>query len=447
MNDLLIRGRVLTFVREPQGMEDSESYRFYEDGAVLVGGGKITAVGPYGDVAAAAGERVQLIDHRPHLVLSGLIDTHLHFPQTQAIASYGAQLLEWLNTYVFVEEQKFREGKHAAFIAGRFMDELLSNGTTTAVAYCSVHPESVDAFFTAAEERNMLMIGGKVMMDRNAPEALRDTPQTGYDETKRLIGKWHGRGRAHYAISPRFAITSTPEQMEIARALVAEHPACYVQTHLSENRDEIAFATSLYPEARDYTDIYARYDLLGRKTLLGHCIYLSDREISVLAEAGAVGVFCPTSNLFLGSGLFDRDRFDRLGGRYAVATDVGAGTSFSMLETMDEAYKILHLQGQRLSPLNSFYRMTLGNAQALGLEHRIGSLHVGADADIVVLDSRAKSAMELRMQVASSLAEELFVLQTMGDDRCVAEVYVAGKPMKRATGRVVAARERELELI
>ncbi|ASY65669.1 Guanine deaminase (plasmid) [Sinorhizobium sojae CCBAU 05684] len=445
MNDLLIRGRVLTFVREPQGVDDSESYQFYEDGAVLVISGRISAVGHHRDVAAEAGGRVQVVDHRPHLVLPGLIDTHLHFPQTQAIASYGAQLLEWLNTYIFVEEQKFREGEHAAFIAGRFMDELISNGTTTAVAYCSVHPESVDAFFTAAEERNMLMIGGKVMMDRNAPDALRDTPQTGYDETKRLIGKWHGRGRAQYAISPRFAITSTPQQMEIARVLAAEHPECYVQTHLSENRDEIAFATSLYPAARDYTDIYARYDLLGRKTLLGHCIYLSDREVSLLAETGAIGVFCPTSNLFLGSGLFDRDRFDRLGARFSVATDVGAGTSFSMLETMDQAYKILHLQGQRLSPLNSFYRMTLGNAQALELEHRIGSLHVGADADIVVLDSRAKSAMELRMQVASSLAEELFVLQTMGDDRCVAEVYVAGKPMKRATGRVAVGQERELE--
>jgi guanine deaminase len=430
MSDLLIRGRVLTFVREPEGIDDTAAYRFHEDGAVLVADGKIAGVGAYGEVAKQVGGNVRIADHRPHLVLPGLIDTHLHFPQTQAIASYGAQLLEWLNTYIFVEEQKFKAPEHAAFIAGRFMDELLSNGTTTAVAYCSVHPQSVDAFFAAAAERNMLMIGGKVMMDRNAPEALRDTPATGYDETKRLIEKWHGRGRAHYAISPRFAITSTPEQMEMSGALVAEHPDCYVQTHLSENLDEIAFATSLYPEAKDYTDIYARYGLLGRKTLLGHCIHLSDREIAVLAETGAVGVFCPTSNLFLGSGLFDRDRFARHGARHAVATDVGAGTSFSMLETVDEAYKVLHLQGQRLSPLHSFYMMTLGNARALELDHRIGSLHVGADADIVVLDSRAKPAMELRMQVASTLAEELFVLQTMGDDRSVAEVYVAGRAMK-----------------
>lgn len=430
MSELLIRGRVLTFLSEPQGINDTASYRYIEDGAVFVRDGKVVQTGHYGDVRILAGVDVDVADHRPNLILPGFIDTHLHFPQTQAIASYGAQLLEWLNTYIFVEEQKFARAAHAAEVADRFMDELLLNGTTTAVAYCSVHPESVDAYFAAAEARGMRMIGGKVMMDRNAPEALRDTPQQGYDETKRLIEKWHGRGRALYAISPRFAITSTPEQMEMSRTLVAEHPTCYVQTHLSENRDEIEFATSLYPEAKDYTDIYARYGLLNERMLLGHCIHMSDREVSVLAETGAVGVFCPTSNLFLGSGLFDAARFDRLGARWSVATDVGGGTSFSMLETMDEAYKVLHLQGQRLTPFNSFYRMTRGNAKALGLEQSIGSLQAGGDADIVVLDSSAKSAMEYRMRTATSLAEELFILQTMGDDRCIAEVYVAGKAMK-----------------
>ncbi|MDK4700716.1 guanine deaminase [Rhizobium sp. CNPSo 4062] len=430
MSEILIRGRVLTFLAEPQGIDDAASYHYIEDGAVFVRDGKIVEIGSYGDIRKLANAGIRIADHRPNLILPGFIDTHLHFPQTQAIASYGAQLLEWLNTYIFVEEQKFARAAHAAEVADRFMDELLSNGTTTAVAYCSVHPESVDAYFAAAEARGMLMIGGKVMMDRNAPDALRDTPQRGYDETKRLIEKWHGRGRGHYAISPRFAITSTPEQMEMSKALVAEHPDCYVQTHLSENRDEIAFATSLYPEAKDYTDIYARYGLLNDRMLLGHCIHMSEREVAVLAETGAVGVFCPTSNLFLGSGLFNAAEFDRLGARWSVATDVGAGTSFSMLETMDEAYKVLHLQGQRLTPFNSFYRMTRGNALALGLETKIGSLHAGADADIVVLDSSARSAMEFRMRTATALAEELFILQTMGDDRCIAEVYVAGKAMK-----------------
>lgn len=445
MSEILIRGRVLTFVAEPQGIDDTASYRYIQDGAVFVRNGKIVEIGSYGDIRKLAGTDPEVADHRPNLILPGFIDMHLHFPQTQAIASYGAQLLEWLNTYIFVEEQKFARADHAAEVADRFMDELLSNGTTTAVAYCSVHPESVEAYFTAAEARGMCVIGGKVMMDRNAPDALRDTPQQGYDETKRLIEKWHGRGRAHYAISPRFAITSTPEQMDMSGALVAEHPGCYVQTHLSENRDEIAFATSLYPEAKDYTDIYAQYGLLNDRTLLGHCIHMSEREISVLAETGAVGVFCPTSNLFLGSGLFDGARFDRLGARWSVATDVGAGTSFSMLETMDEAYKVLHLQGQRLTPLNSFYRMTRGNALALGLERHIGSLEAGADADIIVLDSTAKSAMEYRMRTATSLAEELFILQTMGDDRCVSEVYVAGKAMKTKRTQRDAPVRRPLE--
>ncbi|EPE96760.1 guanine deaminase [Rhizobium grahamii] len=445
MNDVLIRGRVLTFVAEPNGIDDTSSCHYVEDGAVLVREGKIAAVGSYGEVSKAAGAGHSVADHRPNLVLPGFIDTHLHFPQTQAIASYGAQLLEWLNTYIFVEEQKFARTAHAAEVADRFMDELLSNGTTTAVAYCSVHSQSVDAYFAAAEARGMCVIGGKVMMDRNAPEQLRDTPQRSYDETKRLIAKWHGRGRARYAISPRFAITSSPEQLEMSRALVAEHPDCYVQTHLSENRDEIAFATSLYPRAKDYTDIYARYGLLNDRTFLGHCIHMSDREVGALAETGAVAVFCPTSNLFLGSGLFDAARFDKLGARWSVATDVGAGTSFSMLETMDEAYKVLHLQGQRLTPLNSFYRMTRGNALALGLERSIGSLEAGSDADIVILDARAKSAMEYRMHTATSLAEELFILQTMGDDRCIDEVYVSGKPMKTKVRRKSALASRTLE--
>ena len=443
MNGVLFRGRVLTFLAEPQGIDDTTSYRYIEDGAVYVRDGKIVDIGAYGDIRKLADAGIRIADHRPNLILPGFIDTHLHFPQTQAIASYGAQLLEWLNTYIFVEEQKFARAAHAAEVADRFMDELLSNGTTTAVAYCSVHPESVDAYFAAAEARGMCMIGGKVMMDRNAPDALCDTPQRGYDETKRLIAKWHGRGRAHYAVSPRFAITSTPEQMEMSKALVAEHPDCYVQTHLSENRDEIAFATSLYPKAKDYTDIYGRYGLLNDRMLLGHCIHMSEREVAVLAETGAVGVFCPTSNLFLGSGLFNAAQFDKVGARWSVATDVGAGTSFSMLETMDEAYKVLHLQGQRLTPFNSFYRMTRGNALALGLEKQIGSLQAGADADIVVLDSRAKSAMEFRMRTATSLAEELFILQTMGDDRCVAEVYVAGKAMKTRSNRTPEAAVRE----
>lgn len=276
----------------------------------------------------------------------------------------------------------------------------------------------------------MRMIGGKVMMDRNAPEAVLDTPQSSYDDSRALIGKWHGRGRLGYAISPRFAITSTPEQMEMAGALAAAHPECHVQTHLSENLDEIAFATSLYPAAKDYLHIYETYGLLSDKMLLGHCIHLSDREVASMAETGAHPVFCPTSNLFLGSGCFNDQRLREAGVASAIATDIGAGTSYSMLQTLNEGYKILQLQDQKLHALRAFDWITRGNAAVLGLADRIGTLDAGTEADIVVLDARATPAMELRMERAETLDEELFVLQIMGDDRSVAQTYIAGVPQK-----------------
>ncbi|MEZ5812748.1 MAG: guanine deaminase [Rhizobiaceae bacterium] len=430
MSERLIRGRVLSFNRAPQAADDYGCCDYHEDGAVLVSDGLIVASGDHDAVAAKAGPGVIVDDHRPSLVLPGLIDTHIHYPQMQVIGSWGAKLLDWLNTYTFVEEQKFVDEAHAERIAGRFFDELVRAGTTTAVTYCSVHRASAEAYFNEAMRRGLRMIGGKVMMDRNAPEALRDTPQSGYDDTKALIAEWHGQGRCLYAITPRFAITSSPEQLEMSGALVAEHPDCYMQTHLSENDAEIAFARELYPDAPDYTGIYERYGLLGRKSLFGHSIHLSERERSVMAESGSIAVFCPTSNLFLGSGLFDMDGLSAAGVRSAVATDVGGGTSLSMLKTLDEAYKVLQLRGQKLAPLKSFYLMTRGNAEALELEDRIGTLAPGSEADIAVLDSRATPAMRLRMETATTLSEELFILQTMGDDRAVAETYVAGAPAK-----------------
>lgn len=423
----VIRGRVLTFVDEPGSIDDVHSYRYIEDGAVVVGGGKIIMTGEFNPKAAAGYE---VVDHRGKLILPGLIDPHIHFPQMQVIGSYAANLLEWLNTYTFVEEQKFGDEAHAARIAGRFFDELIRHGTTTAAAYCSVHPQSADAFFAAAAERNMLMVGGKVMMDRNAPQALLDTPQTSYDDTKAGIAKWHGKGRSHYAITPRFAITSTPEQMEMAEALAREFPDLHIQTHVDENVAEIAFARELYPNIADYLGIYERYHLLGPRTLLGHCIHLTHRECEVLAETRSVAVWCPTSNLFIGSGLFDHDRLHAHGARIAVATDVGGGSSYSMLRTLDEGYKVLQLRGQRLNPLRSFYMMTLGNARAMSLDDRIGAIEAGRDADLVVLDARATPQMALRMETVETLANELFLLQTCGDDRAVVETYVAGRPMK-----------------
>ena len=434
MTEMLLRGRTLSFVRWPETTDDHAAYRYEEDGGLLVRDGRIAASGSYADVARQAGADVKKVDHRPHLLLPGFIDAHAHFPQMQIIASYGAELLDWLNVYTFPEETKFQNAQHGRRIARLFLDEMVRHGTTTVAAYCSVHKESAEAFFAEAHDRNMLTIAGKVMMDRNAPEGVLDTPQSGYDDTRALIAEWHGKGRQHYAITPRFAITSSPEQMEMAGALMREYPDLHMQTHLSENHAEIAFTQELYPWSKDYTDIYEHYGLLGRRSLFGHCIHLSEREADALSGSGSVAVFCPTSNLFLGSGLFDYQRYRKREKplRMATATDVGGGTNYSMLRTMDEGYKVIALNGEKLNPLASFWQMTRGNAEALSLEEKIGTLDAGADADIIVIDSRATPGMRLRMETVETLAEELFLLQTLGDDRAVREVYVAGKPAKGA---------------
>ena len=432
MTTKLLRGRTLSFLRWPEGPDDLASCRYEEDGGLLIRDGKIVAAGPFAEVKAKAGDDATVIDHRPHLILPGFIDCHVHMPQMQIIASYGAELLDWLNTYTFPEETKFRDTQHGRRIARLFLDEMVRHGTTSVVAYCSVHKESAEAFFAESHDRDMLNIAGKVMMDRNAPDGVLDTPQSGYDDTKALIAAWHGKGRQHYALTPRFAITSSPEQMEMAQVLMREHPDLHMQTHLSENHAEIAFTQELYPWSKDYTDVYEHYGLLGPKSLFGHCIHLSEREADAMSASGSVAVFCPTSNLFLGSGLFDYQRFRTREKplRIATATDVGGGTNYSMLRTMDEGYKVIALNGEKLNPLASFWQITRGNAETLSLADRIGTLEPGTDADLTILDSSATPVMRLRMETVRNLVEELFLLQTVGDDRAVAEVYVSGKPAK-----------------
>ena len=427
-----IRGRLLTFVDDPAEVGEEASHRVVEDGLIVVEDGRIAQVGEARTLLPESSQKVPVDDHSGALVMPGFIDPHIHYPQTQVIASYGAQLVDWLNNYAFVEEQKFADTGHAARVARFFLDELLRNGTTTAAVYCTVHPESVDAFFEESSRRNTRMIAGKVLMDREAPDALRDTAQRGYDESTALIGRWHGNGRQHYAVTPRFAITSSAAQLDAAGALAREHPDAYVQTHLDENTREIEAVMSLFPEARSYTDVYDRHGLLGPRSLFGHCIHLDDAERARLSETKSVAVFCPTSNLFLGSGLFDLDRArdPRFPLQVAVATDVGGGTSYSMLRTLSEAYKVLQLRGQNLAALHAFYMATLGNARALGLEPQIGALEPGRDADLVVLDARATPAMAHRMEtVEGDLSEELFVLMMLGDDRAVRATYVAGEPL------------------
>ncbi len=429
MTRRLLRGRLLTFHREPQEPDDLSAFDYFEDGALIVADGLIEAIGKFSDLGKSI-DIDEVIDHRPHLLMPGFIDTHTHYPQTQVIASWGAQLIDWLNTYTFPEETRYADPAHAQQMAGRFLDQLLSNGTTTTAAFCSVHQQSAEALFSAAEQRDMRLIAGKILMDRNAPDGLLDTPQTGYDDSKALIKTWHARGRALYAITPRFAITSTSEQLTLAGALAAEYPECYVQSHLSENHDEITLTAKLYPDAEDYLEIYETHGLLGPRTLMGHAIHLTDREVSKLAETETHPIFCPTSNLFLGSGLFDDARLRAQGLSNGIATDVGGGTSYSMLQTLNEGYKVLQMLGQNLHPYRAFHWITLGNAQVLGLEDKIGTLSVGSEADVVVLNANATPAMALRMERVETLAEELFVLQMMGDDRAVAETYVNGEAQK-----------------
>lgn len=429
MTRTLLRGRLLTFHADP--VETDDNHLYIEDGAILVADGVIEAVGDHAELRRQGlVDGAREIDHRPHLILPGFIDPHIHFPQVQVIASWGEQLLDWLNRYTFPEEARYADNDHATRMAGAFLDQLVAHGTTTACAFSSVHRGSTEALFEAANARGMALIAGKVMMDRNAPEGVRDTAQSGYDDSKALIARWHGNGRLRFAITPRFAITSTPEQMAVAGALAREYPAMHIQSHLSENLAEIDYTLQLYPAARDYLDVYEHYGLLGRQSLMGHCIHLREREIARMAETGTRAIFCPTSNLFLGSGLFDADGLRAAGIVSGIATDVGGGTSYSLLQTLNEGYKILQLRSQKLHPLAAFHWATRGNAVALGMEDRIGSIRPGGDADLVVLNSRATPDMALRAERIETLSEELFLLQILGDDRAVAETYVAGRPVK-----------------
>ncbi|MFE0757649.1 guanine deaminase [Inquilinus sp. NPDC058860] len=432
-----LRGRLLSFLSPPKGAGDSASYRYTPDGVVVVENGRIARVGPAAEMLPALPAGTAVDHHPDELILPGFIDAHLHFPQTQVIASYGAQLLDWLQKYTFVAEQRYADPDFAERQAQWFLAELLANGTTTAAVYGSVHPGSAEAFFAESERLGTAMIAGKVMMDRNAPPALMDTAQSSYDDSRRLLQRWHGNGRQRYAITPRFAITSTEAQLEAAGALAREFPDAYVQTHIAENLKEIEAVKALFPDSRDYLDVYDKYGLLGPKTLFGHCIHLEERERQRMAETSSVAVFCPTSNLFIGSGLFPMQDLARRDPpvRIAAATDVGGGTSYSMLRTLSEGYKVQQLQGTNLSALEAFHLVTAGNAEALGLEQEIGTIAPGRCADLVVLDARATAAMAHRMEaVEADLEEELFILMTLGDDRSIKATYIQGRRIHEREG-------------
>ncbi|WP_082529418.1 guanine deaminase [Aurantimonas sp. Leaf443] len=440
---LAIRGRLLSFDVDPA---TGAGPTYVEDGLLVVENGLIAAMGEASALLAGLPAGMEVVDHRPHLVLPGLVDTHLHLPQTQVIASYGAELMEWLQKYTFPEESRYGDPAVCEAAARFLLDELAANGTTTAAVYCTSHPESVAAFMEEADRRSQRMVAGKVMMDRNAPPALLDTATRGYDETRALAQRWHGRGRLELAITPRFAPTSSEAQLEAAGALAADFPDMAIQTHLSENLSEIAFVAELFPWAGDYLAVYERYGLVRRRALFGHCIHLTERERAALGEARASAVFCPTSNLFLGSGLFDRAGVSAAGAHVGIATDIGGGTSYSMLRTGAEGYKVLALRGQKLPAFEAFHMMTAGNAAAMGLENRIGRLAPGFEADIAVFDTGATPAMRRRLSRVETLAEELFLLMTLGDERATVATYADGRRLFERGGalrRPLAARQTE----
>lgn len=445
MSRLAIRGPILHCVRDsgaatvPPGVNATESaaapaslapnvrLHYLPDGLLLLKDGLVESLVDADTVLQTLDRNVPVHHYPGKLIVPGLIDTHIHYVQTDIIAAYGEQLLSWLNTYTFPTEQKFADREHARDAAGFFIGELLRNGTTCAQVLGSVHEHAADEVFEAAGASNLRLIAGKVMMDRNCPDALQDTADSGYRQSRRLIERWHGRDRLCYAITPRFAPTSSPEQLALAGKLAGEFPDTYIHTHVAENRQEIDWVRKLFPDARSYLDVYAQYGLLRERSVLAHCLHLDQTDFELLASTGASITFCPTSNLFLGSGLFDLERANTMGIRVGLGTDVGGGTSFSMFRTLNEAYKVAQMRGYSLSATEALYLATLGGAASLYLDDRLGNLEPGKEADFLVLDPAATPLLARRLRNTEDIDEKLFALLMLGDDRVVSETWIMGQ--------------------
>ncbi|MDJ0750460.1 MAG: guanine deaminase [Woeseiaceae bacterium] len=426
-----LRASVLHCVADPGEASDPAAYECFEDGLLIVEGGHVTDVGPADALLRQLPSNAEILDCSGKLIVPGFIDCHVHFPQLDIIGSFGAQLLDWLNQYAYPVEMKFADPDHARTVARAFVDELLRNGTTSALVFGTVHAHSADAIFEAANARDMRLIAGKVLMDSNCPEALRDDPESGYAQSKALIERWHGNGRLGYAITPRFALTSSREQLRLAGQLASEYPDVWIHTHLAENHEEVEEIARQFPDSRSYLDVYDHYGLLRERAVFAHCLHMDDEDRSRMAGKGGAAAFCPTSNLFLGSGLFDLPAIRAAGIRCGLGTDVGGGTSLSMLTTASEAYKVLHLQEHALPASRALYLATLGAAEALCLDDKIGNFETGKEADFVVLDFEGSELTARRTAAAESIEEKLFALMTLADDRNVASTWILGE---QATG-------------
>ena len=430
------RASILHFRDDPGSAPGAASHEYLEDGVLVIEGGRVARTGPAVALLKSLPRETEVVDRRGSLVMPGFIDAHIHYSQTDVIASAGRNLLHWLENYIFPEEARFANRAHASEVAEFFLDELARHGTTTALVFGTVHRESADAIFEAAEKRGLRLAAGQVMMDRHCPEGLRCAPEDIRRDVRSLAERWDGRGRLHYAITPRFAITSSDEQLRLAGELARAHPNAFVHSHLAEHPEEVAKVRELFPGTRSYLDVYDRYGLLRERAIYAHCLHLDREDRRRMAATGAAAAFCPTSNLFLGSGLFDIAATDEAGMSFAMATDVGAGTSFSLLKTLADAHKVAQLQGQSFTALRGFYLATLGGARALRLDDRIGSFAPGREADFIVLDPEATPLLARRMRSARTLEERLFAWMVLGDERAVRECYVMGEraaPASRPT--------------
>lgn len=420
------RGSIYHCLADPGEEAREAAVQFIGDGVLVVESGHIVRLGPADEVLSRLGSGVEIVDHTGKLILPGLIDCHVHYPQINIVASNGGSLADWLERYAYPAEAKFADASYARTVASVFVNELLRNGTTTALVFATVHPQSVDAIFEAAESRNMRLVAGKVLMDRNCPVELRDDPESAYSQSRALIQKWHGRARLGYAITPRFALTSSEAQLAASGRLAAEFPDTWIHTHVAEQTAEVDSVAARFPASRSYLDVYDGFGLVRKRSVFAHCLHVDGTDRSVMARARAAAAFCPTSNLFLGSGLFDLRAMTDAGVPVGLATDVGAGTSLSMFRTMSEAYKVLRLQGQALPASRALYLASLGAATALGMDHCIGNLDVGKEADFIVVDPQASTVMSGRASSAGSIDELLLPMLFLGDDRNIVARYLQG---------------------
>jgi guanine deaminase len=408
-----------------------EQTRYIEDGLLLLNGGHIVWYGSWQEgkeylTNSPQANGLRIDDYRDKLIVPGFIDSHLHYPQAEMVAAFGEQLLDWLDRYTFPTEQKYHDNDYAREMAQFFLEQLLRNGTTTAMVFGSVHPQSIDALFRQASNINMRLIAGKVMMDRHAPDGLLETVQQSVQQTHELIMRWHNHQRLSYALTPRFAPSCSREMLAAVQTMRQAYPDLYLQTHLSENRDELDWVKRLFPEFPHYLGIYHHFGLTGKRSIFAHCLHLSDSEWQCLHETNSRIAFCPTSNLFLGSGLFDLEKVWQHDIALSIGTDIGAGTTFNMLETLADAYKIAQLRHYRLSPFEAFYHATLGGAKALDIDDKVGNFTPGKEADLVVLQPAVGALQQLRQENSQSLEEKLFALMMLGDDRNIFCTLVDG---------------------